>query len=81
MAVAGQQAHLAAVEPCQNAVAIELDLVEPVATSRRLVDQRGQLRLGLGREVRLACTLDLTGIDLDGAGLAATVRALAPDLR
>ena len=41
---AGQQPHRATIEPRMHAVAVELDLVQPLWSVRRLVDERGQLR-------------------------------------
>ena len=43
-ALAGQELDLAAVEPRLDAVAVELDLVNPVAEFRRLVAERRQRR-------------------------------------
>jgi hypothetical protein len=38
------QPHVAAVEPCMHAVAVELDFMQPLVAFRRGVDQLGQLR-------------------------------------
>ena len=46
MAVAGEQAHVAVIDAGEDAVAVELDFVAPVA-GRRRVHQGGQLRLEL----------------------------------
>src|SRR5260221_8782125 len=52
--VAGEQGRLAARQPRQDAIAVELDLVQPVVAARRVIDQRRQLRLGRARQRRLA---------------------------
>jgi len=38
------QPHVAAVEPCMHAVAVEFDFMQPLIAFRRGVDQLGQLR-------------------------------------
>ena len=43
-AIAREQAHLAVIEPAQQAIAVELDLADPALALGRLVGDRSQLR-------------------------------------
>jgi len=47
---AREQAHVAAVNPRVDAVAVELDLMDPPVAGGRLVPQKGELRLDEGRQ-------------------------------
>ena len=51
VAVAREQPHVVAVDARQHAVAVELDLVDPVVARRRAVDQRRELRRQRERQV------------------------------
>ncbi len=52
--VAADEACSPAVNPAEHPVAVELDLVQPFGPCGRLLDERGQLDLGLGRQFAAA---------------------------
>src|SRR5260221_7307799 len=66
MAVAAEELRLAAANAADHAIAVELDLVQPVVALRHVGDQRRQLRQDLFRQRRLACALDGGGGDRGG---------------
>jgi hypothetical protein len=49
IAPAGQDLHLAGIEPGVHAVPVELDLAEPIGPLGGLLDERGELRFDPGR--------------------------------
>jgi len=53
-AFAGEQLHVAVIEPSLNAVTVELDLVDPAGAGRRRAPQRGQRRRHEVRQRRAA---------------------------
>src|SRR5258708_28690655 len=69
MAVAAEELCLAAANAADHAIAVELDLVQPVVALRHVGDQRRQLRQDLFRQRRLACALDGGGVDRGGGRL------------
>src|SRR6185503_15830642 len=48
----GAQADVGAVDPAEHAIAVELDLVEPLLAVRSPIDERGELGLGILRHRR-----------------------------
>lgn len=78
LGVAGDQPDLAAIEADHDAIAIELDLMNPVRALRDLVDQRRQLRVGLLGHVPAARPVQLRYALRRGDGVCAraVVRAV-----
>src|SRR5260221_7115540 len=69
MAVAAEELRLAAADAADHAIAVELDLVQPVVALRHVGDQRRQLRQDLFRQRCLACVLDGGRVDPGGGRL------------
>ncbi|MNS95994.1 hypothetical protein D3C72_1302750 [compost metagenome] len=69
VALAGEQAHVVAIDPGQHAVAVELDLVLPLAAvGRRFFHQRGELGCQRQRQLGLLGALGQGG-EVAGVGL------------
>ena len=78
--VARDEARRSALDPSQHPVAVELDLVEPLGSVGRRVDERRELERHLARQRRAARGRKRRGITgrADGAA-AALARAARPD--
>jgi hypothetical protein len=75
-AVARDQARRAALDPTQDPVAVELDLVQPIGSVGRRVDERRELEPRFARQRRAARPLERCGIARSSGASAATAAAL-----